>query len=91
MDTLLSLSISCVTPENYWAEYFIGFFTSAEEIDVVAKKLISSNGNFSEHDCKVRIEEVEVVGESDSKNRGSGHAHFLDNVRDTRGKHPRLT
>ena len=66
MDALLSLSISCVTPENYWAEYFIGFFTSAEEIDVVAKKLISSNGNFSEPDCKVRIEEVEVVGESDS-------------------------
>ena len=66
MDTLLSLSISCVTPENYWAEYFVGFFTSAEEIDVAAKKLISSNGNFSGSDCEVRIEEVEVVGGSDS-------------------------
>ena len=66
MDTLLSLSISCVTPENYWAEHFIGFFTSAEEIDVVVKKLISNNGNFSEPDCKARINEVQVVGESDS-------------------------
>ncbi|MBR3594030.1 MAG: hypothetical protein IKL44_05065 [Clostridia bacterium] len=66
MDTLLSLFISCVTPENYRAEYFIGLFTSSEEIDVVVKKLISSNGKFSEPNCNVRIEEVEVVGESDS-------------------------
>ena len=65
MDALLSLSISCVTPENYWVEYLIGFFTSAEEIDVVVKKIISSSGNFSEPGCKVKIEEVEVVGESD--------------------------
>ncbi|MBE5893417.1 MAG: hypothetical protein E7286_08540 [Lachnospiraceae bacterium] len=64
MDVLLSLSISCVTPENYWAEYPIGFFASAEEIDVVVKRLMSNSGNFSESHCKVRIEEVEVVGES---------------------------
>ena len=66
MNTLLSLSISCITPENYWAEHFVGFFTSAEEIDVVVKKLISSNGNFSDSDCKVKIDEIQVVGESDS-------------------------
>ena len=65
MDVLLSLSISCVTPENYWAEYPIGFFASAEEIDVVVKRLMSGSGKFTESHCKVRIEEVEVVGEND--------------------------
>ena len=66
MAVLLRLSISCVTPENYWAEYPVGFFTSLEEIEVVVKRLTSSNRNFSESRCEVRIEEVEVVGESDN-------------------------
>ena len=65
MDRFLRLSISCVTPENYWEEHLIGFFTSTEEIDAVVKRLTSNGGSFSESSCKVRIEEVDVVGEDD--------------------------
>ena len=65
MAVLFSVSISCITPENYWAEYPVGFFASVDEIDVIVKRLMSSRGKFSESHCIVRIEEVEVVGESD--------------------------
>ena len=66
MNVLFSLSISCITAENYWAEYPIGFFATAEEIDVVVKRLMSNNGKFSKDNCKVRIEEIKVIGERDS-------------------------
>lgn len=66
MNLLFSLSISCITSENYWAEYPIRLFATAEEIDVVVKRLMSNRENFSKDNCKVRIEEVKVVGERDN-------------------------
>lgn len=63
MDFLLSLYISCVTQENYWVEYPIGLFTSAQEVDMVIKRLASDGGKFSESHCKTRIEKIKVVGE----------------------------
>ncbi len=66
MNFLFRLSISCITSENYWTEYPIGLFATAEEIDVVVKRLMRNNGSFSGSHCEVRIEEVAVVGERDN-------------------------
>lgn len=63
MDFLLSLNISCITSENYWVEYPIGLYTSAQEIDMVIKRLTSDGGKFSESHCKTKIEKIKVVGE----------------------------
>ncbi len=64
MDFLLSLYISCITPENYLAEYHIGLFTSTEEVDTVIKRLTSDGGKFFKSHCKARIEKIKVVGEN---------------------------
>ena len=63
MKILFGLSIICFTGENYRAEYPIGLFKSACDVDAVIKRLMSDGGRFSETDCESRIIEVEVVGE----------------------------
>lgn len=52
MKVLLSLSISCITPENYSAEYTIGLFKSAEEVEAVIKRLMNDGGFFLNHNVK---------------------------------------
>lgn len=64
MKVLYNLCISCLTEENYWAEYPIGLFKSTDDVDVIIKKIMSAGGKFSQSNCKPRISEVEVVGES---------------------------
>ena len=66
MKVLLELSISYITEENYWVEHPIGLFQSTEAIEEVMKKIMSRSGRFSEHNCEVRISEIEVIGEIDN-------------------------
>ncbi len=66
MRALFSLCISCITEENYWAEYHIGLFKSIEDVEAIIKRLMSDNGKFSKPDCKARISEVEIVGDCDN-------------------------
>lgn len=66
---LLSLCISSITPNNYEKEYFIGLFKSADEVNEVIKRLSGENGKFSEPNYKAKIQEIEVIGESDNIER----------------------
>ena len=64
MRVLFSLCISCITEENYWAEYFIGLFQSVEDANAARKRLMSDCGQFSKPDCKSRISEIELIGDA---------------------------
>lgn len=63
MRVLFSLYISCITEENYWAEYLIGLFQSAKDAEVEKKRLMGKGSLFSKPNCKARICEIELIGE----------------------------
>lgn len=66
MNVLFSLCISCITEEDYQTEYPIGIFRNIEDVNSVAKRLMSDSGRFSKPDCEANISEIEIIGESDT-------------------------
>lgn len=69
MNCLFNLCFSCITKENYWAEYPIGLFKTKEDVNAVINALTKDGGRFSNIDCKTRISKIEVIGENTDYDR----------------------
>ena len=69
MNYLFDLYIYLIENEcgrHYEAYYHIGTFRTKDEADAAAKTLMSNGGRFSADECKAKVQEVELVGNTEN-------------------------